>query len=153
MVSLQVPSPRVGGGGTGDKCIHFWNTDTGDMLDSINTHGQMCALEWNRREREILSSHGYPHGQRSTMCLWRYPSLKKKSAICRVTTHGSRVLHMAQSPDGRTVVSGATDQTLRFWNWSAFDGAHEGGGYVGGARTSSMRTRSRGLPVEPDELI
>ena len=30
--------------------------------------------------------------------------------------HTSRVLHLAASPDGKTVVSGAGDETLRFWN-------------------------------------
>ena len=30
--------------------------------------------------------------------------------------HTSRVLHMAQSPDGSMVCSGAADETLRFWN-------------------------------------
>uniref|UniRef100_A0A0A9FAI3 Cell division cycle protein 20 n=1 Tax=Arundo donax TaxID=35708 RepID=A0A0A9FAI3_ARUDO len=30
--------------------------------------------------------------------------------------HTSRVLFMAQSPDGCTVVSAAADETLRFWN-------------------------------------
>lgn len=32
------------------------------------------------------------------------------------TGHTSRVLHMAQSPDGMTTVSAAPDETLRFWN-------------------------------------
>jgi len=30
--------------------------------------------------------------------------------------HTARVLHMACSPDGGTVVSAAADETLRFWN-------------------------------------
>ena len=30
--------------------------------------------------------------------------------------HTSRVLHMATSPDGSLVCSGAADETLRFWN-------------------------------------
>ena len=30
--------------------------------------------------------------------------------------HTSRVLHMATSPDGTLVCSGAADETLRFWN-------------------------------------
>ena len=29
--------------------------------------------------------------------------------------HTSRVLHLAQSPDGTTVCSAAADETLRFW--------------------------------------
>jgi cell division cycle protein 20 (cofactor of APC complex) len=30
--------------------------------------------------------------------------------------HTSRVLYMAQSPDGCTVATAAADETLRFWN-------------------------------------
>ena len=33
----------------------------------------------------------------------------------KLTGHTSRVLHMAQSPDGQTIVSAAADETLRFW--------------------------------------
>jgi cell division cycle protein 20 (cofactor of APC complex) len=32
-----------------------------------------------------------------------------------LTGHTARVLHMAQSPDGQTIVSAAADETLRFW--------------------------------------
>ncbi len=32
-----------------------------------------------------------------------------------MTGHMSRVLHLAQSPDGVTVCSAAADETLRFW--------------------------------------
>ncbi len=35
---------------------------------------QVCALEWNRHEREILSSHGFSQHQLS---LWKYPSMAK----------------------------------------------------------------------------
>lgn len=35
--------------------------------------------------------------------------------VAEFTGHTSRVLHLAQSPDGTTVVSGAADETLRFW--------------------------------------
>ena len=35
--------------------------------------------------------------------------------VAELTGHTARVLHMAQSPDGRTVVSAAADETLRFW--------------------------------------
>jgi cell division cycle 20, cofactor of APC complex len=36
--------------------------------------------------------------------------------VKELTGHTKRVLHMAQSPDGQTVVSAAADETLRFWN-------------------------------------
>ena len=35
--------------------------------------------------------------------------------VAELTGHPSRVLHMAQSPDGTTVVTAAADETLRFW--------------------------------------
>lgn len=38
----------------------------------------------------------------------------KKVATLRGHTH--RVLYLATSPDGSTIVTGAGDETLRFWN-------------------------------------
>ena len=35
--------------------------------------------------------------------------------VAELTGHTSRVLHMAQSPDGTTICSAAADETLRFW--------------------------------------
>ena len=97
------------GGGTADRCIKFWNSQTGALLNSIDTGSQVCALKWNPFEKEILSSHGYARNQ---ICLWKYPSMAK---IKELEGHTSRVLHLATSPDGSTVVSGAGDETLRFW--------------------------------------
>eukprot|EP00952_Eustigmatos_sp_NYUAD-ZCMA_P012703 50923-Eustigmatos_ZCMA.PRE.1 len=36
--------------------------------------------------------------------------------VKELTGHTARVLHLAQSPDGATVVSAAPDETIRFWN-------------------------------------
>ena len=69
----------------------------------------MCALQWSAHDKELVSSHGYSHNQ---LILWKYPSMVK---VAELTGHTSRVLHMAQSPDGTTVVSAAADETLRFW--------------------------------------
>ena len=97
------------GGGTADRCIKFWNSQTGALLNSIDTGSQVCALQWNPFEKEILSSHGFARNQ---LCLWKYPSMAK---IKELEGHTSRVLHLACSPDGTNVVSAAGDETLRFW--------------------------------------
>ncbi|ONK80386.1 uncharacterized protein A4U43_C01F17100 [Asparagus officinalis] len=76
------------GGGGSDRCIKFWNTHTGACLNSIDTRSQGFVL-------------------------WKYPSMVK---MAELTGHTSRVLFMAQSPDGCTVASAAGDETLRFWN-------------------------------------
>lgn len=108
------------GGGTADRTIKFWNTQTGSLLNSIDTGSQVCALQWNPFEKEILSSHGFA---RNHLCLWKYPSMAK---IKELEGHSSRVLHMALSPDGGTVVSAAADETLRFWDVFAPAGKSKG---------------------------
>lgn len=36
--------------------------------------------------------------------------------VATLTGHTYRVLYLAMSPDGQTIVTGAGDETLRFWN-------------------------------------
>lgn len=98
------------GGGIGDQCIKFWNSNTGACLNSVNTGSQVCCLLWNKHEREILSSHGFTDNQ---LILWKYPSM---FMITELYGHTSRVLYMTQSPDGYTVASAAADETIRIWN-------------------------------------
>ena len=98
------------GGGTADRCIKFTNTMTGSVLNSIDTGSQVCSLLWNPHEKEILSSHGF---SKNELCLWKYPSMCK---VKELTGHTARVLHMAASPNGSSVVSAGADETLRFWD-------------------------------------
>lgn len=98
------------GGGTADRSIKFWNTANGKLLSSVNTGSQVCGLVWSKTEKELLSSHGFSQNE---LCLWRYPTMARMREF---TGHTARVLHLAMSPDGASVVSAAADETLRFWN-------------------------------------
>ena len=97
------------GGGSADKQIKLWDASSGTCLNSIDTGSQVCALEWNRHEKEILSAHGYAQNQ---LTLWRFNDMKR---IMDFTGHSARVLSVAQNPEGTTVVSAGADETLRFW--------------------------------------
>jgi cell division cycle protein 20 (cofactor of APC complex) len=97
------------GGGTADRTIRFWNTQTGSCLNSVDTKSQVCSLVWSPHERELLSSHGFSQNQ---LTVWKFPQMTK---VTELTGHTSRVLHTALSADGTTVVSAAADETLRFW--------------------------------------
>ncbi|CAG9467651.1 unnamed protein product [Pedinophyceae sp. YPF-701] len=98
------------GGGTADKTIKFWSTSTGTCVNSINTGSQVCNLVWSRTCKEIVSTHGYSE---NNIVVWRYPSM---SQVVTLPGHDQRVLYLAMSPDGETIVTGAGDETLRFWN-------------------------------------
>ncbi|KAJ4908419.1 Protein FIZZY-RELATED 3 [Raphanus sativus] len=98
------------GGGTADRCIRFWNTTNGHQINSIDTGSQVCNLAWSKNVNEIVSTHGYSQNQ---IMLWKYPSMAK---VATLTGHSMRVLYLATSPDGQTIVTGAGDETLRFWN-------------------------------------
>jgi len=97
------------GGGTADRCIRFWNTLSGSALNCVDTGSQVCNLAWSQNCNEIVSTHGYSLNQ---IVVWRYPSLSK---VVTLTGHTYRVLDLAMSPDGSTIVTGAGDETLRFW--------------------------------------
>ncbi|KAG6481283.1 hypothetical protein ZIOFF_057879 [Zingiber officinale] len=98
------------GGGTADRCIRFWNTSNGNMLNCVDTGSQVCNLAWSKNVNELVSTHGYSQNQ---IMVWKYPSLNK---VATLTGHTLRVLYLAMSPDGQTIVTGAGDETLRFWN-------------------------------------
>ncbi|WOL11983.1 cell division cycle 20.2, cofactor of APC complex-like [Canna indica] len=135
------------GGGGSDRCIKFWNTHTGACLNSVDTGSQVCALLWNKNERELLSSHGYTQNQ---LTLWKYPSMTK---IAELTGHTSRVLFMSQSPDGCTVASAAGDETLRFWNVFGTPEApkSDSKSTTGPFSSSRHMTQIRSLDVKPDQ--
>ncbi|KAG7016229.1 Protein FIZZY-RELATED 3, partial [Cucurbita argyrosperma subsp. argyrosperma] len=98
------------GGGTADRCIRFWNTANGHQLESVDTGSQVCNLAWSKNVNELVSTHGYSQNQ---IMVWKYPSMGK---VATLTGHTMRVLYLAMSPDGQTIVTGAGDETLRFWN-------------------------------------
>ncbi|RLN21471.1 hypothetical protein BBO99_00003348 [Phytophthora kernoviae] len=98
------------GGGTADRCIRFWNTQSLTALPFVDTGSQVCNLMWSKNANEVVSTHGYSLNQ---IIVWKYPTMAK---LATLTGHTFRVLYLAMSPDGQTIVTGAGDETLRFWN-------------------------------------
>lgn len=117
------------GGGTADRCIRFWNTlgssaapgagsaanvgsDTVVQVPTltVDTGSQVCNLVWSRNLPELVSTHGFSQNQ---VIVWSYPSMRQLASL---TGHSTRVLYLSLSPDGQTIVTGAGDETLRFWS-------------------------------------
>jgi cell division cycle protein 20 (cofactor of APC complex) len=97
------------GGGTEDTTLRFWNTMTGACTHSVYTTSQICCLLWSKHSNEIVTSHGFSDYQ---LTIWKFPSMQ---SLAELKGHAARVLHLAISPDGQTVVSAAADETIRFW--------------------------------------
>ena len=116
------------GGGTADRRIKFWNTQTGTQISELDTGSQVCNLAWSKNSNEIVSTHGYSQNQ---IVVWKYPSMTQ---VASLTGHTYRVLYLAMSPDGQTVVTGAGDETLRFWKCFAKRDRDGVGGEGGGER-------------------
>lgn len=112
------------GGGTADRNIRFWNTLSGVSLHHYDTGSQVCNLAWSTHVNELVSTHGYSLNQ---VVVWKYPSMQKISTLTGHTYRYDyirptnsvilhRVLYLAMAPDGQSIVTGAGDETLRFWN-------------------------------------
>ncbi|KAI7696056.1 hypothetical protein SSS_04620 [Sarcoptes scabiei] len=98
------------GGGTNDRNIRIWNTQTGQCMHVVDTKSQVSSLLWSEQYRELISSHGYVNNE---LIIWTYPTFTK---VAELVGHSARVLGMAMSADGSTVVSLGADETLRFWD-------------------------------------
>ena len=97
------------GAGSKDKTIKFFSCDSNKMINSHFTGSQVCNILWNKKEKEIISSHGF---SKNNIIIWKYPKMTK---IADLKGHMKRVLYLSISPDENTIVSGAGDETIRFW--------------------------------------
>ncbi|KAH7639621.1 cell division cycle protein 20 homolog [Dermatophagoides farinae] len=98
------------GGGTNDRMIRIWNTSNGQCMYSVDTRSQVSAILWSEQYRELISSHGFANNE---LIIWKYPQFTR---VTELLGHTARVLCMAMSADGSTVVSLGADETLRFWD-------------------------------------
>jgi cell division cycle 20-like protein 1 (cofactor of APC complex) len=85
---------------------------------------------WSKTCNEIVSTHGYSLNQ---IIVWKYPSMQK---LVTLTGHTYRVLYLAMSPDGQSIVTGAGDETLRFWNVFP-PPKNKSGSFFGGTKLAS----------------
>jgi cell division cycle protein 20 (cofactor of APC complex) len=72
------PSLLATGGGSKDQSIHFWDTRTGELLQSINAKSPVSSICWSTEHKELISSHGHP---KCVLKIWKYPSLVKVAEL------------------------------------------------------------------------
>jgi meiosis-specific APC/C activator protein AMA1 len=53
------PSLLAAGGGSNDRCIHFYHAISGTKLATIDCSAQVTSLVWSRARREIAATFGF----------------------------------------------------------------------------------------------
>ncbi|WFC95424.1 WD repeat-containing protein slp1 [Malassezia brasiliensis] len=103
------------GGGSADRCIHFWNTTQNTRVQTIQTNAQITSLQWAPHYREIVSSHGVSNAESNegALCVWAHPSGQKVAEV--PAAHDGRILHTSLSPDGQCLATVGSDESLKFW--------------------------------------
>ncbi|KAI0401768.1 WD40-repeat-containing domain protein [Xylaria palmicola] len=87
------------GGGSNDKCIHFYHTTSGAALATIAVAAQVTALIWSRTRREIAATFGYAqpdHPYRIAVFSW--PDCRQVAAVPWEGEH--RALYAVAYPGG-----------------------------------------------------
>jgi len=100
----------LSGGGTQDMTLKLWNINTMTLIDSINTSSQICNIVFSKISHEFITTHGFKNNY---IHVWDSKKLDIKATL---KGHKQRVVYMALGPDFRKIVTGAGDETIRFWD-------------------------------------
>lgn len=97
------------GGGNNDKTIKCYNQITQTEGKTQNVESQVTGIIFSKFSSSFVSCHGYVTNH---LALWQLPN---SAPSLKLRGHESRIQYYAQSPDGEDIVTGAGDETIRFW--------------------------------------
>jgi meiosis-specific APC/C activator protein AMA1 len=87
------------GGGSNDKCIHFYHTLSGAALATISVAAQVTSLIWSTTRREICATFGYAQPEHPyRIAIFSWPACQQVAAIAWEGEH--RVLYAIAYPGG-----------------------------------------------------
>ncbi|KAH7407215.1 WD40-repeat-containing domain protein [Cadophora sp. MPI-SDFR-AT-0126] len=97
------------GGGSNDKCIHFFHTTSGTCLATISVAAQVTSLIWSTTRREIVATFGYAQPEHPyRIAVFSWPECKQVAAIPWEGEH--RALYAIPYPGGPNESQGQTSR-------------------------------------------
>lgn len=104
------------GGGSKDRFIRFWHTQSGTLIKEFKTNGQVTSLIWSHSKKELLATFGFgnPGSGNTLLKVYSYPSMKVVRMVTSVTD--MRVLTADISSDRRSICAGLSDQSVRLYD-------------------------------------
>ncbi|PNY25487.1 Meiosis-specific APC/C activator protein AMA1 [Tolypocladium capitatum] len=109
------------GGGSNDKCIHFFHASSGSALATIAVAAQVTSLIWSTTRREIAATFGYAQPEHPyRVAVFSWPDCQQVAAIpsrkgtatsegCIVVASSDKTVkfHEVWSTEQRTAVAGS----------------------------------------------
>ncbi|KAF2190795.1 WD40 repeat-like protein [Zopfia rhizophila CBS 207.26] len=159
------------GGGSNDRCIHFYHTVSGACLATIDCAAQVTSLIWSTTRREIAATFGFAqpeHPFRIAVFAWpsceqivAIPWYDENRALYAIPYPGGPNTGREKGEDGvwwsRTseegcIVAAASDAAIRFHEIWTEDkrNATEGAGLLGG---SDILENLHGIEKDGDPVI
>ncbi|KAK0639209.1 WD40-repeat-containing domain protein [Cercophora newfieldiana] len=87
------------GGGSNDKCIHFFHTTSGAPLATISVSAQVTSLIWSTTRHEIAATFGFAQPDHPVrIAIFSYPECRQVAAIPWTGEH--RALYAIPFPSG-----------------------------------------------------
>lgn len=87
------------GGGSNDKCIHFYHTGSGAALATIAVSSQVTSLIWSTTRREIAATFGFAQPEHPyRIAVFSWPECRQVAAIAWEGEH--RALYAISYPGG-----------------------------------------------------
>lgn len=107
------------GGGSKDRTIRFWHTQSGTLLQHVKAPGQITSLIWSVKQKQIVATFGFGDLERPTLVtVYSYPLLQPLTEVHSSTA--LRVLSAVPSPDFSSICIATNDETVRFYElWSS----------------------------------
>lgn len=97
--------------GSWDQTIKVWNLDTGQRLAAYQGHERaITSLAVLARDGRAILASG---SEDSTIRLWDGAN---RSAVPQLLGHKQPILSISFSTDGKSIISGACDETVREWH-------------------------------------
>ena len=90
--------------------IRLWDTDTGELRDTLDGYEEILALTFSPDGTMLASSGGSPH---YPIRLWSVANRRLQDTLFG---HTDWTFALLFSADGKTLVSGSQDRTIRLWD-------------------------------------
>ncbi|KAI4730084.1 WD40 repeat-like protein [Aureobasidium sp. EXF-10728] len=109
------PSLLAAGGGSNDRCIHFYHTVSGAKLATIDCSSQVTSLVWSRTRREIAATFGFTQPDHPIrVAVFSWPACE---CIVRIPWYGEEralwAIGFPGGPDSSTPGEGSSRPSAR----------------------------------------